>query len=124
MDKDKRIKELEKEVVELKQCLIETQLPRGNMKTIINKVVNFDRLKELLLKQEQKLKNVVIPKFRYKQFVYALYTNIDVIKGQIESYDYYSRSYLIFFGDDVGSDWIVENLVFRTKKQAEQKIKN
>lgn len=71
---------------------------------------------------QEQLKNV-IPKFKNKQFIYALFTNTDFFRGQIESYDYYTKSYLIFFDDNIGSEWIPEALCFKTKAEAEKKLK-
>lgn len=76
-----------------------------------------------IAKLKEQLKNAIVPKFKFKQFVHALYTDADIIKGQIESFDYYTKSYLIFFGDDIGSDWMPESIIFKTKKEAEQRLK-
>ena len=60
------------------------------------------------------------PKFKVKEFVYTIFSDKDIFKGQIDSYDYYSKCYLIFFNDDLGSEWIPRIFVFKTKNNVKQ----
>lgn len=62
------------------------------------------------------------PKFNYKQNIFAIFGDSDVFEGQIDAYDYYTSSYLIFFGDSIGSEWIPEIFVFKTEKEAVSKL--
>lgn len=72
---------------------------------------------------EEQLKNAIVPKFKYHQVVYVL-CNTDIIKGQIDCFDYYNKKYLIWtmeFG--LGNEWCYEHELFTTKEEAEAKLK-
>ena len=74
------------------------------------------------------LRNAIVPKFKKCQKVWAVYCDNEILKGQIDTFDVYEKSYLIYFeekdcGWDYGNEWIPENLVFATKAEAEAKLK-
>lgn len=81
------------------------------------------RIAELEQQLAELKKNAIVPKFKYKHYVYVLYTDIDIFKGQVDMFDYYTNRYLIFFGEDIGSDWFSENLLFATEQEAQEKLK-
>lgn len=72
---------------------------------------------------EEHLKNAVIPKFKIKQTVYSMLGFTEIFKGQIDVFDYYTQRYWVFFGDDIGCEWLYESELFRTKKEAQAKLK-
>ena len=81
-------------------------------------------LKEQLIKEQ--LKRVKPPKFKHHQIVYAV-ANTDILRGQIEVYDFYEKKYLIhFYGiDDVnclGDEWCYEHELFATKTKAQKHL--
>jgi hypothetical protein len=78
-----------------------------------------DRLNYL----EEQLKNAIVPKFNYHQVIYVL-CNDEIIKGQIDCFDYYNKKYLIYLmGFGLGNEWCYEYEVFATKEEAETKLK-
>ena len=72
---------------------------------------------------EHRLANCIEPKFKKDSYVYAFFTTNEIYKGQIDAFDYYTNSYLIFPNEDIGNEWIPAHLVFKTKKEAEAKLK-
>ena len=62
-----------------------------------------------------------LPKFKKDELVYAFFTQTEIYKGQIDAFDYYTNSYLIFPNEDIGNEWIKANKVFKTKAEAEEK---
>lgn len=84
-------------------------------KTIYNQQ---QRIAEL----EEQLKNSVIPKFKIKQTVYSTLDFTEIFKGQIDVFDYYTQRYWVFFGDDIGCEWLYESELFKTKKEAQAKL--
>ena len=77
------------------------------------------------LEQElAKLKEMaIVPKFKHHDYVYAIYSDKDIFKGQIDIFDYYTKEYLVFFSEDIGNDWFSENLLFATEQEAQAKLK-
>ena len=65
----------------------------------------------------------IIPRFKADDYVYALYADKNIYKGKIDVFDYYSHKYLVFFDVDIGCDWFFENRLFKTKKEAQVKLK-
>lgn len=68
---------------------------------------------------------IFAPKYKVKQFVYSVfyvYSN-EPIKGQIECYDFYTQKYLVFFGDEIGSEWCVERELYKSKRLAQKHLK-
>lgn len=63
-----------------------------------------------------------LPKFNKDDFVYALFTQTEIYKGQIDAFDYYTNSYLVFPNEDVGNEWIKADKVFKMKSEAEKKL--
>lgn len=68
----------------------------------------------------EKLKG--LPKFKKDDFVYALFTQAEIYKGQIDAFDYYTNSYLVFPNEDVGNEWIKADKVFKSKAEAQAKL--
>ena len=99
------------------ECYITTN--SKNMKELTSLLNQQDhRIAEL----EEQLKNAT-PKFNYHQVVYVL-CNTDIIKGQIDCFDYYNKKYLIWtmeFG--LGNEWCYEHELFATKEEAQAKLK-
>lgn len=102
--------------------------------TKTDKLSMIKYLKELLkqkdkriAKLEQKLaelkENAIVPKFKHHDYVYAIYSDKDIFKGQIDIFDYYTKEYLVFFSEDIGNDWFSENLLFTTEQEAQEKLK-
>lgn len=95
--------------------------------TKIDKLAMIRCLKERIAELEQELaelkENVIIPRFKYKDYVYAIYSDKDIFKGQIDIFDYYTKEYLVFFSEDIGNDWFSENSLFTTKQEALNKLK-
>lgn len=80
-------------------------------------------LEKQLDQANERLKGAIVPRFKYGDCVYVVYTNTDIFKGQIDLFDYYSHKYFVFFNEDIGSDWFFENRLFSTKKEAQEKLK-
>ena len=71
---------------------------------------------------EEQLKNAT-PKFKYHQVIYVLYNN-EIIKGEIDSFDYFNKNYLVFLMKfDLGNEWFYEHEIFATKEDALKKLK-
>lgn len=86
----------------------------------ITKVLNEQdrKIKEL----EHRLANCIEPKFKIGQVVYAFFTKEEIYKGQIDAFDYYTNTYLIFPNEDIGNEWIPASMVFATLKEAKSKL--
>ena len=69
-----------------------------------------------------RLKGAIVPKFERDDYVYALFTQTEIYKGQIDAFDYYTNSYLIYANEDIGDEWIKADKVFKTKSEAEKKL--
>lgn len=82
---------------------------------------------EIKHKLEQELaelkEKAIVPRFKYKDYVYAIYSDRDIFKGQIDIFDYYTKEYLVFFSEDIGNDWFSENSLFATEQEAQAKLK-
>lgn len=89
----------------------------------INLVCDYEqKIKDLqsqLYQANKRLKR--LPKFKREDFVYALFTQTEIYKGQICAFDYYTNSYLIYPNEDIGDEWIKADRVFKTKSEAEKK---
>lgn len=110
----KRIAELEQELTEMTRKYEFSCRPVGGLvDTAINLEKQLAELKE----------NAIVPRFKYKDYVYAIYSDKDIFKGQIDIFDYYTKEYLVFFSEDIGSDWFSENLLFTTEQEALEKLK-
>lgn len=70
----------------------------------------------------KRLKNTIVPKFKKDEFVYAVFSQTDIFKGQIDAFDCYTNSYLIFPNEDIGNEWISAHLVFATKEEARKRL--
>ena len=66
--------------------------------------------------------NERLPKFKKDELVYAFFTQTEIYKGQIDAFDYYTNSYLIFPNEDIGNEWIKADKVFKTKSEAKKKL--
>lgn len=77
-------------------------------------------LQSQLVQANERMKG--LPKFNKDDFVYALFTQTEIYKGQIDAFDYYTNSYLVFPNEDVGNEWIKADKVFKTKLEAEKKL--
>ena len=88
----------------------------------ITKVLNEQdqKIKEL----EHRLSNCIEPKFKLNQEVYAFFTKEEIYKGQIDAFDYYTNTYLIFPNEDIGNEWIPASMVFATLKEAKAKLED
>lgn len=84
---------------------------------------NQQRIIELKKEILELKKNTIAPKFKKEDYVYVIYSDENILKGQIDVFDYYTNRYFIFFGEDIGSDWFSENLLFTTKREAQKKLK-
>ena len=82
-----------------------------------------DKVKELEQELAELKEKAIVPKLKYEDYVYAIYSDKDIFRGQIDVFDYYTNRYFIFFGEDIGSDWFTENLLFATEKEAQDKLK-
>lgn len=80
-----------------------------------------EKIKDLQSQLDQA--NERLSKFKKDDFVYALFTQTEIYKGQIDAFDYYTNSYLVFPNEDVGNEWIKADKVFKTKLEAEKKQK-
>lgn len=96
-------------------------LKSGNYEVVDNQGVSVtNHFIECL---EKELANFIEPKFKYEDYVYAVFTDTDIFKGQIDVFDYYTRRYLVFFGEDIGGEWFGESRLFTTKAEAKAKLK-
>lgn len=71
---------------------------------------------------EHRLSNCIEPKFKLNQEVYAFFTKEEIYKGQIDAFDYYTNTYLIFPNEDIGNEWIPASMVFATLKEAKSRL--
>lgn len=71
---------------------------------------------------EHRLSNCIEPKFKYEDYVYAVFTDTDIFKGQIDIFDYYTNRYLVFFGEDIGGEWFGESRIFATEEEARKHL--
>ena len=90
-------------------------------KTVIEK--QQKRIAELEQELAELKEKAIVPKFKHQDYVYAICSYKDIFRGQIDVFDYYSNTYFIFFGEDIGSDWFSENLLFATEQEAQAKLK-
>ena len=81
------------------------------------------RIAELEQELAELKEKAIVPRFKHKDYVYAIYSDKDIFKGQIDVFDYYTSRYFIFFGEDIGSDWFSENSLFATEQEAQAKLK-
>lgn len=81
-----------------------------------------DKLKELEQELAEIKEKAIVPKFKKDEYVYAFFTQTEIYKGQIDAFDYYTNSYLIFPNEDIGNEWIKADKVFKTKLEAEKKL--
>ena len=95
----------------------ETGLIASNYVDVMNE--QDQKIKDL----EHQLSNCIEPKFKLNQEVYAFFTKEEIYKGQIDAFDYYTNTYLIFPNEDIGNEWIPAHLVFKTKKEAKAKLR-
>lgn len=79
-------------------------------------------LQSQLDQANERLKGAIVPKFKKDDFVYALFTQAEIYKGQIDAFDYYTNSYLVFPNEDVGNEWIKADKVFKSKAEAQAKL--
>lgn len=135
------VNELKQRIVELEE---ENKTFQKHYIEMVKKEVEenyFDLLKDLQLykednaklkkenaKLQERLEETKPPKFKYHQTVYAV-ANTDVLKGQIEVFDFYQKKYLVhFYGiDDInclGDEWCYEKELFATKKEIKRKAKD
>lgn len=119
------IEELKKENDELKQ---ENAKLQEQLKTRTWEVEELmherKRLENDYMKLQEQLKKIKPPKFKYRQIVYAVAIT-DILKGQIDVFDFYEKKYLIhFYGiDDVnclGDEWCYEKELFATEAEAQK----
>lgn len=82
----------------------------------------IDNLQLRLDKANHILKGIIMPKFKKDDIVYALFTQTEIYKGQIDAFDYYTNSYLVFPNEDVGNEWVKADKVFKTMKEAQAKL--
>ena len=81
------------------------------------------RIAELEQELAELKEKAIVPRFKYKDYVYAVYSDRDIFKGQIDIFDYYTKEYLVFFSEDIGNDWFSENSLFATEQEAIEKLK-
>ena len=79
-------------------------------------------LNKQLDQANERLKGAIVPKFKRNDFVYAIFTKTQIYKGQIDAFDYYTNSYLIYPNEDIGNEWIKADKLFKTKSEAEKKL--
>lgn len=82
-----------------------------------------DKVKELEKELAEIKEKAIVPRFKYKDYVYAIYSDRDIFKGQIDIFDYYTKEYLVFFSEDIGNDWFSENSLFATEQETQAKLK-
>lgn len=81
------------------------------------------RIAELEQELAELKEKAIVPQFKYKDYVYAIYSDKDIFRGQIDIFDYYTKEYLVFFNEDIGNDWFSENSLFATEQEAQEKLK-
>ena len=117
----KRIAELEQELAELKSkyedCENERLQNRMDYLTMKNKWLNSEK------KLAELKEKAIVPKFNKGDVVYALFTDAMVVRCQVDAFDYYTNSYLLFPNEDIGNEWIEASNVFKNKVEALAKIK-
>lgn len=80
-------------------------------------------LEKQLDQANERLKYAIVPKFNKGDVVYALFTDAMVVRCQVDAFDYYTNSYLLFPNEDIGNEWIEASNVFKNKVEALAKIK-
>ena len=128
-DKDQRIAELEQELAKYKD--LQDRLGLENVDefewfVMLDLLTDNEKNMHILdLHRElaELKEKAIVPKFKHQDYVYAICSYKDIFKGQIDVFDYYSNTYFIFFGKDIGSDWFSENLLFTTEEEAQDKLK-
>ena len=80
-------------------------------------------LNKQLDQANERLKYAIVPKFNKGDVVYALFTDAMVVRCQVDAFDYYTNSYLLFPNEDIGNEWIEASNVFKNKVEALAKIK-
>ena len=99
-------------------------LKSGNYEVVDNQGVSVtSHFVECLEKEFFNLESRT-PKFKLNQKVYAFFTSTEIYKGQIDAFDYYTNTYLIFPNEDIGNEWIPAHLVFKTKEEAKAKLRS
>lgn len=122
--KDQRIAELEKELKKTK-CLYNDSIDREIFLTDEERRTYYKNveLKKENAELKQKLENAIVPKFKKGQNIYFFEKfNNEVIKGEIDMFDYYTERYLVFINDNFGSDWYLEEELYAIKKEALRKV--
>lgn len=138
LQKDQRIAELEKENKRLNTKLEiwnrfdkKDYIHRGEKVTerdyyyYTNGVsaVLENEVEQLKHELEELKKNAIVPKFKKGQNIYFFEKfNNEVIKGEIDMFDYYTERYLVFINDNFGSDWYLEEELYAIKKEALKKL--
>ena len=115
-----KITELEAKLAEMERCA------ENNKKVALlvsaEHNAKIEKLEQQLAEKEfYKLKSQT-PKFKQNSYVYAFFTQTEIYKGQIDAFDYYTNSYLIFPNEDIGNEWVPAHLVFKTKEEAQAKL--
>lgn len=87
-----------------------------------NKDKKIADLQSQLDQANERLKGAIVPKFKKDDYVYALFTQTEIYKCQIDAFDYYTNSYLVFPNEDVGNEWINADKVFKSKAEAQAKL--
>ena len=88
---------------------------------LYNKNKEIADLQSELEQANERLKG--LPKFKNGDFVWAIFTDDGIYKCQIDAFDYFTNTYLVFPNEDIGNEWIVASYIFKTKKEAEKKLK-
>ena len=127
--KDQRIAELEQELAKYKE--LQDRLGLKNVDefewfVMLDLLTDNEKNMHILdLHRElaELKEKAIVPKFKHQDYVYAIYSDRDIFKGQIDIFDYYTKKYLVFFNDDIGNDWFSENSLFNTEQEAQEKLK-
>ena len=88
--------------------------------TLKEKDEEINQLKQELAELKEK---AIVPKFNRNDKVFALFTATEIYSGEIDAFDYYSNSYLIYPNYDIGNEWIKADKVFATEQEAQDKLK-
>lgn len=105
---------------------------KGQVKFILkdgeNPIEKFQNALNRLAELEDKIEQgtlIFAPKYKVKQFVYSVFYvySKEPIKGQIECFDFYTQKYLVFFGDEIGSEWCLESELYKSKAEAKKRLK-
>ena len=127
--KDQRIAELEQELAKYKD--LQDRLGLENVDefewfVMLDLLTDNEKNMHILdLHRElaELKEKAIVPRFKYKDYVYAIYSDKDIFKGQIDIFDYYTKEYLVFFSEDIGNDWFSENSLFAIEQEAIEKLK-